>query len=154
MSTIQIYTDGGCIGNPGPGGWAFVAIENGGEEARKGAVRETTNNRMELTAVIEALEYVRGRSGMERESRVQIVTDSEYVRRGISEWIHKWIRNGWQTTDRKPVKNKDLWMRLNALQEPLSVEWGWVKGHSGNTYNELCDSLVQEAIRSLPAQDN
>ncbi len=154
MSTIQIYTDGGCIGNPGPGGWAFVAIQRETTETRNGAVKETTNNRMELTAVIEALEFVRGRSDMERKLQIRIVTDSEYVRRGISEWIHNWIRNGWQTSNKKPVKNKDLWMRLNGLQEPYSVEWSWVKGHSGNTYNELCDRLVQEAIRSLPAPDS
>jgi ribonuclease HI len=148
MPIIEIYTDGGCIGNPGPGGWAFVALE--GEEAieRNGAVEQTTNNRMELMAVIQALEFVQGYTTAAK-PEIRIVTDSEYVRKGISEWINNWIRNGWKTSGRKPVKNQDLWVQLHELQSSFRISWDWVKGHSGDRYNERCDSLVQEAIRKL-----
>ena len=149
MESLTFYTDGGCIGNPGVGGWAFVLLEDGKTTERNGAESLTTNNRMELTAVIEALEYVgRELPGVSSET-IRIVTDSEYVRRGISEWIHTWLRNGWKTSGRAPVKNQDLWMRLHNLQGFYSISWAWVKGHSGNQYNELCDKLVHVAIDSL-----
>jgi len=149
MESLTFYTDGGCIGNPGVGGWAFVLLEDGKTTERNGAESLTTNNRMELTAVIEALEYVgRELPGVSSET-IRIVTDSEYVRRGISEWIHTWLRNGWKTSGRAPVKNQDLWMRLHNLQGFYSISWAWVKGHSGNQYNELCDKLVHDAIDSM-----
>ncbi|HUX49592.1 MAG TPA: ribonuclease HI [Spirochaetia bacterium] len=149
MGSLTIYTDGGCIGNPGVGGWAFVLLEDGKTTEHKGAEALTTNNRMELTAVIEALEYIRQDVPGVSSEAIRIVTDSEYVRRGISEWILTWIRNGWKTSGRAPVKNQDLWKRLHVLQEHYSISWDWVKGHSGNQYNEMCDQLVHDAIDSL-----
>ncbi|MCL2318791.1 MAG: ribonuclease HI [Treponema sp.] len=149
---IQIYTDGGCSGNPGPGGWAYVMVletfqgdsivaeEWGGE-------RDTTNNRMELLAVISALKAVKLQPELPRQLRVY--TDSQYVQKGISEWIRKWKQNSWRTSDKKPVKNQDLWKELDALASEFPVTWAWVKGHAGNKYNERCDALTQRAIASL-----
>lgn len=153
MNTLIIYTDGGCIGNPGRGGWAFVLRHDDTSREpieRNGAELSTTNNRMELTAVIEALKYVEGTMNTSDQLHLRIVTDSEYVRRGISEWIQSWLRNGWKTSNKKPVKNQDLWQELYALQSSFHISWTWVKGHSGDKYNELCDRLVHKAIDSLP----
>jgi ribonuclease HI len=142
---IEIYTDGACRGNPGPGGWA--ATLSLGEHFRElsGAEAATTNNRMELTAVIEAL------SALKRESRVRVFTDSEYVRRGITEWLTAWKARDWRTADKKPVKNRDLWERLDAVAARHDIEWRWVKGHSGVPGNERVDALANAAIDALLA---
>ncbi len=142
---IEIYTDGACRGNPGPGGWA--ATLSLGEHFRElsGAEPATTNNRMELTAVIEAL------SALKRESRVRVFTDSEYVRRGITEWLKAWKARDWRTADKKPVKNRDLWERLDAVAARHDIEWRWVKGHSGVPGNERVDALANAAIDALLA---
>jgi len=135
-----IYTDGGCTGNPGPGGWAAVIINDSEQKELSGGSQETTNNRMELTAVIEALAYCiqKGITG-----ETEIHTDSQYVKNGINSWIFNWKKNGWKTAAKKPVKNKDLWILLDQHNQQIDPEWFWVKGHSGDTYNELCDSLVE-----------
>ena len=145
MSRIEIYTDGACRGNPGPGGWA--ATLESGEHFRElsGAEADTTNNRMELTAVIRALE------ALKRSSPLIIHTDSEYVRRGITEWIGGWKARGWKTADKKPVKNRDLWERLDELSQQHDIEWRWVKGHSGVPGNERVDQLANAAIDGLTA---
>ena len=142
---IEIYTDGACRGNPGPGGWA--ATLSLGEHFRElsGAEAATTNNRMELTAVIEAL------SALKRESRVRVFTDSEYVRRGITEWLKAWKARDWRTADKKPVKNRDLWEQLDAVAGRHDIEWRWVKGHSGVPGNERVDALANAAIDALLA---
>jgi ribonuclease HI len=144
--SIQIYTDGGCHGNPGPGGWAYILLNNQEEQRKRGGEPETTNNRMELTGVIEALKAVID-AGEKHE--VIVHTDSQYVQKGISQWINNWIKNGWRTASKQPVKNKDLWMKLHELDQQLDVHWKWVKGHAGNHFNEECDQLVQQAIAEL-----
>ena len=133
---VTIYTDGACKGNPGPGGWGAWLSADGHEKELCGGEAHTTNNRMELTAVIEAL------ASLKRSCTVTIHTDSEYVRKGITEWIHGWKQRGWKTADRKPVKNAELWARLDALRELHEVHWRWVKGHSGNAGNERADALA------------
>ncbi|GAB6090137.1 ribonuclease HI [Spirochaeta dissipatitropha] len=143
---IKIYTDGGCHGNPGPGGWAFVLTELDQELSSSGYESMTTNNRMELTAVIKALQLVQKDFPAKP---ALIVTDSQYVKNGITQWIHTWIRNGWKTSQKSPVKNKELWQQLLELTNSVNVEWAWVKGHAGDHYNEMCDSLVQDAINSM-----
>lgn len=142
---MRIYTDGGCSGNPGPGGWAYIVTDSGPVTEKWGAEKLTTNNRMELLAVISALEYL-SVSGLNGET--EIFTDSQYVQKGITEWIKKWKIKNWKTSDNKPVKNLDLWRRLDNLVQNNPVSWYWVKGHAGNIYNERCDSLVQKAIAS------
>ena len=149
---IHVYTDGGCSGNPGPGGWAYVVVletfQGDKVLAEKwGAEKDTTNNRMELSAVIASLEALSAMNDIPR--KLAVYTDSQYVQKGISEWIVKWKRNAWQTSDKKPVKNQDLWMRLDALAEGFNISWNWVKGHAGNKYNEICDALAQKAIASI-----
>jgi len=145
MSVVEIYTDGACRGNPGPGGWG--AVLSAGEHVKElsGAEPLTTNNRMELTAVIRALE------ALKRPSQLRIFTDSEYVRRGITEWVRSWKARGWKTADRKPVKNQDLWERLDALAAGHQIEWRWVRGHSGIPGNERVDQLANQAIDALQA---
>jgi ribonuclease HI len=138
---IEIYTDGGCSGNPGPGGWAYVLTDGGRQVKASGGEADTTNNKMELTAVIEALEAVKADKKTSLQP-VTIVTDSQYVKSGITTWIHNWVKNGWKTAAKKPVKNQEYWMRLKALCDELDVNWKWVKGHSGNELNEECDSMV------------
>lgn len=143
--TFVVFTDGGCSGNPGPGGWAFVITEAGRELlAQSGGEPQTTNNRMELTAVIEALDHIRQLS-TSIES-VQINTDSQYVKNGITQWIHNWKRNGWRTASKDPVKNKEYWIALDALASTLPVTWKWVKGHAGIELNERCDALVRQEM--------
>ena len=140
---VAVWTDGGCVGNPGPGGWAFVAVLADRTVERTGFEKQTTNNRMELVAVREALkECAAGAPG----APITLSTDSQYVQKGITEWIHSWARNGWKTSAKKPVKNLDLWQELWDLSRSSSVTWKWVLGHAGNELNERCDSLVQEAI--------
>ena len=143
MSVVEIYTDGACRGNPGPGGWAALLTSGEHEKELSGAETLTTNNRMELTAVIRALE------ALKRPSEVRILTDAEYVRRGITEWVKSWKARGWKTADRKPVKNQDLWERLDALADGHRIEWRWVRGHSGVPGNERVDRLAHEAIDAL-----
>jgi ribonuclease HI len=148
---LKIFTDGGCSGNPGPGGWAYVMVLEtfqGGEIAAKnmGAEKETTNNRMELTAVIKSLQALKT---MDVPRKVTVYTDSQYVQKGITEWIRNWKRNSWRTSDKTPVKNQDLWMELDSLAVEFSIKWEWVKGHAGNKYNELCDQMTQDAIASV-----
>ncbi|MDR1174644.1 MAG: ribonuclease HI [Treponema sp.] len=145
---VEIYTDGGCSGNPGPGGWAYVIT---GEKKlireEWGGERDTTNNRMELMAVISALEKLPYLDlAMEK---ITLYTDSQYVQKGITQWIHSWKRNNWRTAGKEPVKNRELWQRLDVLSSGLPLNWVWVKGHAGNPLNERCDALTQKAIKSL-----
>ncbi len=141
MATIDIYTDGACSGNPGPGGWGALMISGGHEKELYGGDVLTTNNRMELTAAIEALE------ALKRPSQVAIHTDSTYLRDGITKWIHNWKRNGWRTSDKKPVKNVDLWERLDAALARHEIEWHWVKGHSGHPENDRADALARMGMQ-------
>ena len=145
MSLVEIYTDGACRGNPGPGGWGALLTVGEHVKELSGAELLTTNNRMELTAVIRALE------ALKRPSELRIFTDSEYVRRGITEWVRSWKARGWKTADRKPVKNQDLWERLDALATGHQIEWRWVRGHSGIPGNERVDRLANEAIDAMQA---
>ena len=140
---VHIYTDGACKGNPGPGGWG--ALLRYGEHERElfGGEPQTTNNRMELTAVIRALEALR------RESDVVVHTDSQYVQKGISEWMPSWKKRGWMTSDRKPVRNVDLWRELDALAQQHRIDWRWVKGHAGHAENERADALANRGVESL-----
>ena len=140
-SHIDIFTDGACSGNPGPGGWGALLVWNGHEKELSGAEAETTNNRMELTAAIEAL------NALKRPSRVHLHTDSMYLKDGISRWIHNWKRNGWKTAAKKPVKNDDLWRALDEAIHRHHVEWHWVKGHAGHEGNERADRLATDAIK-------
>jgi ribonuclease HI len=147
---MEIYTDGGCSGNPGPGGWAYVIIKNGVHFAEKcGAEKLTTNNRMELQAVIAALEFLTSEESEKKEEKIVVYTDSQYVQKGITLWLAEWKKKGWKTSDKKPVKNQDLWRRLEALAEHFPLSWIWVRGHAGNEYNERCDELTRIAIVSL-----
>ena len=146
MSEIVIYTDGGCSGNPGPGGWGVVVIADGQARQLSGGEYETTNNRMELTAAIQALSIIKNTPGFS-ERPVTLNIDSQYVKNGITVWIKGWKTKGWRTTDKKPVKNQDLWVQLDALNASLNVSWNWVKGHAGIQYNEICDQLCQEEIK-------
>ena len=141
--SVEIYTDGACKGNPGPGGWGVLLRYGQHEKQLFGGEAETTNNRMELTAVI------RGLQGLKRASRVRIVTDSQYVKNGITQWIHNWKRNGWRTAAKKPVKNADLWQQLEGEVAKHEIEWRWVKGHSGHPENELADELANRGIQEL-----
>ena len=136
MPLVDIFTDGACRGNPGPGGWAALLRTGGKERELSGGESPTTNNRMELTAAIQALEALR------KPCRVRLHTDSQYVRDGITKWIHGWRRNGWRTADRKPVKNAELWQELLDAAEPHRVEWHWVKAHSGHPENDRVDALA------------
>jgi ribonuclease HI len=138
--SVTIYTDGACSGNPGPGGWGVILISGPHRKELSGGEAATTNNRMELTAAIAALETLK------RPSRVDIHTDSEYVQKGISAWIHGWKRNGWRTGRKEPVKNADLWQRLDAAQARHDVHWHWVRGHAGHTENERADELAREGM--------
>ena len=140
-NTVVIHTDGACSGNPGPGGWGAILRYNGHEKELKGGEATTTNNRMELTAAIMALE------ALTRPAIVEIHTDSVYVKDGISKWIHGWKRNGWKTSDKKPVKNAELWQRLDAALQRHQVSWHWVKGHAGHDDNERADELAREGMQ-------
>ncbi len=137
---VEVYVDGACSGNPGPGGWGAILRYRGTEKELSGGEDQTTNNRMELMAAIRALE------ALTRKVPVRIHTDSMYVKDGITRWIHGWKANGWKTADKKPVKNVDLWQRLNAALADHRIEWEWVKGHSGHKENERADELARQAI--------
>ena len=137
---VQIFTDGACSGNPGPGGWGAILRAGEAEKELSGGEAATTNNRMELMAAISALE------ALKRPCRVEIYTDSNYVKDGITRWIHNWRRNGWRTADRKPVKNAELWQRLDALMGTHDVDWRWVRGHAGHVENERVDQLARDAM--------
>ncbi len=143
MANIEIYTDGGCSGNPGPGGWAFVLMSGNEVIERSGGEANTTNNRMELTAVIEALSEAERRAPG---ASVELKTDSQYVKNGITAWIKSWEKNGWLTSDKKPVKNRELWEALDAVNSRVNPVLAWVKGHAGVEHNERCDDLVQVEI--------
>lgn len=145
LKHVVVHTDGACRGNPGPGGWGALLQYNGSEKRLKGFAEATTNNRMELTAAIMALE------SLKEPCQVQLVTDSKYLRHGITEWLPEWKRRGWLTADKKPVKNVDLWQRLESAAARHRIEWQWVRGHSGNEGNEIADVLANEAIADLLA---
>lgn len=158
MRVIQIYTDGGCLGNPGPGAWAALAFEAGFEESLKEwsgrAAGETTNNRMELTAMLEGLSALpKNFPGLEEGAigEIGIYTDSQYVKNGVESWMAGWKKNGWLTKNKKPVKNRDLWESLDKAVQQLErqspLRWFWIKGHAGNIYNERCDILLQKLLR-------
>ena len=137
---VSIWTDGACSGNPGPGGWGAILRYDGHEKALKGGEALTTNNRMELTAAIEALE------ALKRPCAVSLHTDSQYLRSGVTEWLGGWLRNGWRTSAKKPVKNEDLWRRLAAAAERHDIRWVWVRGHAGDEQNERADGLAREGM--------
>jgi len=142
-NTVDIWTDGACSGNPGPGGWGAVLRFGDAEKEISGAAPATTNNRMELQAAIEAL------NALKRPSKVRLHTDSRYVMDGITKWIHGWKKNGWKTGDKKPVKNEDLWRAIDTASQRHEIEWKWVKGHSDNEMNNRADELARGAIKSL-----
>ena len=135
---IKIYTDGSCIGNPGKGGWAAIIFNDGKKIEIKGSIKDTTNNRMELLAPIEALKKI------PKGSKVQIFTDSKYVKSGITEWIHNWKKNGWKTASKQKVKNKDLWVELDLLANEFKINWNWVKAHSTDKLNNEVDLLARD----------
>jgi len=145
LKHVQLITDGACLGNPGPGGWACLLRYNHHKRELVGSEPHTTNNRMELTAVIEGLKAMR------EPCAAEVVTDSQYVKNGITQWIHGWKRNGWRTADKKPVKNVDLWKRLDAALGEHDVRWHWVKGHAGHAMNERADQLAVAAIATMRA---
>ena len=143
MKHVVIFTDGACSGNPGPGGWGAILRYRSVEKELSGAEPETTNNRMELMAAIAALE------ALKEPVEVDLYTDSEYLKKGITEWLPQWKARGWKTATKKPVKNADLWQRLEAAMAPHRVRWHWVKGHAGHPENERADALAREAIRRM-----
>ena len=140
---IKIYTDGSCIENPGTGGWAAIIITNGIKKIIKGTAKNTTNNQMELTAPIEALKSI------SNAEEIQIFTDSKYVKMGITEWIKNWKKNGWKTADKKKVKNTELWIRLDELNQQFNIKWFWVKAHSSDKLNNEVDELAKQAASSI-----
>ncbi|TDR77925.1 ribonuclease HI [Paludibacterium purpuratum] len=140
---VEIYTDGACKGNPGPGGWGALLRYNGLEKELFGGAPDTTNNRMELQAVIAGLQ------ALTRPCKVVVYTDSQYVKNGISEWIHNWKKRGWKTASKEPVKNADLWQLLDQSRERHQVEWRWVKGHAGHEFNERADALANRGVESI-----
>ena len=139
---IKIYTDGSCVGNPGNGGWAAIIIKDGKKNEIKGNLKNTTNNQMELLAPIKALKEI------PKDSKVQIFTDSKYVKSGITEWIHNWKKNGWKTANKKPVKNKELWTELDYLCNEFQIKWNWVKAHSTDKLNNEVDLIARKAAKS------
>lgn len=141
MKTVQLITDGACIGNPGPGGWAAILRHGSHKRELFGSEPSTTNNRMELTAAIEGL------SALKEPSEVEVITDSEYVKNGITSWIHGWKRNGWMTSSKKPVVNQDLWSELDRLASKHKTRWTWTKGHADHSDNNRCDELATRAAR-------
>ncbi len=145
---VEVYADGACKGNPGAGGWGVLLVSGEHSKELYGGEPHTTNNRMELTAVIRALE------ALKRSARVRVHTDSQYVQKGISIWIHDWKKRGWRTADKKPVKNADLWRRLDELTAQHEIEWIWVKGHAGHPGNERADALANLGVSSSARRDS
>jgi len=143
--TVDIFTDGACSGNPGPGGWGTILRAGTTEKEMWGGEPQTTNNRMEMMAVI------RGLAALKRPVSVRVYTDSQYVQKGISEWIHGWKKRGWKTADKQPVKNEDLWRRLDELATLHAIEWLWVKGHAGHPENERADALARKGVEACRA---
>ena len=139
---LKIWTDGSCLGNPGPGGWGFVATDGKNIAERCGGEKDTTNNKMELTAVIKAL------NSAKKHKEIEIHTDSQYVKNGMQSWIKNWKKNNWKTADKKPVKNKELWQQLDELASKVIIHWVWVKGHAGEEFNERVDDLARTAAES------
>ena len=139
---LKIWTDGSCLGNPGPGGWGFIATDGKNTAERCGGEKNTTNNKMELTAVIKAL------TAAKKHAEVEIHTDSQYVKNGMESWIKNWKAKGWKTADKKPVKNQELWKQLDELASNIKIHWVWVKGHAGEEFNELVDDLARSAAES------
>jgi ribonuclease HI len=148
MRHVTVFTDGACAGNPGPGGWGAILIAGDRRRELSGYEPSTTNNRMELMAAIEALRALRAPAD------VDLHSDSQYLRNGMSEWLARWKRNGWRTADRKPVKNEDLWRALDALAQVHRIRWHWVRGHDGHAENERCDALANAAIRNRGGTDS
>ena len=142
-TTVEIFTDGACRGNPGPGGWGVILRYKKTEKHLNGAETLTTNNRMELTAVIKAL------AALKKPCSIKITTDSQYVQKGVTTWLSQWKKRNWKTSDKKPVKNTDLWQQLDTLTKQHEISWHWVKGHSGHRENELADELANQAIDNL-----
>ena len=140
---LKIWTDGSCLGNPGPGGWAFVATDGNNIAERSGSEKDTTNNRMELTAVLRAI------LAASKHKEIEIHTDSQYVKNGMESWLKNWKRNNWRTADKKPVKNQDLWEQLDAAAQNVKIHWVWVRGHNGEEMNERVDTLARTAAESL-----
>lgn len=143
LTTVELFTDGACLGNPGPGGWGALLRFKGTEKELSGGVPETTNNRMEMQAVIEGLK------ALSRPCNIIVATDSQYVQKGITEWIHGWKKRGWKTADKKPVKNVDLWQELDALRQQHQIKWTWVRGHDGHVENERVDVLARDAAEKF-----
>lgn len=140
---VEVYTDGACSGNPGPGGWGVVIIDGGEKRELSGGDSATTNNRMEMTAAIEALKATEGMGA------ITLYTDSQYLKNGVTQWMRRWKQNGWRTADRKPVKNKDLWETLDALISKREVSWRWVRGHVGDPGNERADELARQGLADV-----
>ena len=145
--SVQIYTDGSCLGNPGPGGWGTILVYGDVEKEMSGGEDNTTNNRMELLAAIMALE------ALKRPVAVTLTSDSSYLKDGITKWIHGWKKNGWKTAAKKPVANQDLWQRLDQAIAPHQINWQWVKGHAGHPMNERCDDLARMAAEAIKLAD-
>lgn len=144
MKKVQLYTDGSCLGNPGPGGYGAILVFNGHRRELAEGYKNTTNNRMEMLACIKGLE------ALKEPCLVDLTTDSQYVRQGITQWIHNWKKRGWKTAAKAPVKNADLWKVLDAIQQKHQVSWHWVKGHSGHPENERCDEIARQAAEQRP----
>jgi len=142
-TTINIWTDGACSGNPGPGGWGVLIKYYNSEKKLSGSEKNTTNNRMEMLAVINALQFI------DNKSSINLFTDSKYVKDGITKWIHGWKKNNWRNSQKKEVKNKDLWIELDTLSQKHRINWIWVKGHSGNVENDIADELATQAIKTI-----
>ena len=142
--SIKVYTDGACKGNPGPGGWGVYIQSNEDEKELYGGNPETTNNQMEMQAALEALKHLK-----DEDEVIELYTDSNYLRQGITEWIHKWKKNNWRTAAKKPVANRDLWIEISDLNEKMTVEWNWVKGHAGDPGNERADELANIGAESV-----
>ncbi|MDR1360729.1 MAG: ribonuclease HI [Rickettsiales bacterium] len=140
---LKIWTDGSCLGNPGPGGWGFIATDGINTAERSGGEKLTTNNRMELMAVLRALKAAT------RHKEIEIHTDSQYVKNGMESWVRGWKKNGWKTADKKPVKNQDLWIELDAAAQNIKIHWVWVRGHNGEELNERVDTLARKAAEGL-----